>query len=121
MPKTTAKRKKGGQPRNQNARKHGFYSKILDEAERLELEQAQDLEGLDAEIAVLRVKIQSLLEKDPDNVKLLLVATGTLARLLRTKYSLDKTQGKGLKDAISAVIKDLAGPIIGAGIKGAMQ
>lgn len=115
------KRKKGGQPGNQNALKHGFYSKVLDEAERLELETAHDIEGLDAEIAVLRVKIQSLLEKDPENVKLLMTATSTLARLLRTKYNLDKSQGKGLKDAIGKVIKNLAAPILGEVIKGTMK
>lgn len=125
------KRKRGAPRGNQNAclepsrkacpepsrraRKHGFYSKVLDEAEQLELEKAREVEGIDDEIALLRVKIHSLLEKDPDTVKLIMEATNILARLLRTKYNLDKTQGKGIKDAITKVIKELAIPLgIGA-------
>jgi uncharacterized protein YjcR len=50
--------KKRGAPRgNQNARKHGFYSRVLDDAEELDFEQATEVEGLDEEIALLRVKI----------------------------------------------------------------
>ena len=34
-----------GAPRgNQNARKHGFYSRVLDEAQKLQLDQARDVE-----------------------------------------------------------------------------
>jgi hypothetical protein len=96
---------------NQNARKHGFYSRVLDEAESMELEAARDIEGLDEEIALLRVKIQSILEKDPDNVRLIMQATSTLSRLVRTRYNLEKEQGKGLKEAIGNVLKEIAVPL----------
>lgn len=110
------KKKKGAQPGNKNALKHGFYSQVLDEAERLELEVARDIEGIDDEIALLRVKIHTLVQKDPENIRLIMDATNTLARLLRTKYGLDKTQGKSVKEAIAGVIKDLALPLgIGVG------
>ena len=60
-----------GAPRgNQNARKHGFYSKVLNEAEQLDLELVSGVEGIDDEIALLRVKIKSILEKDPENIRL---------------------------------------------------
>jgi len=114
------KRKRGALKGNQNARKHGFYSKVLDEAEQLELKAAREIEGIDDEIALLRVKIHSLLEKDPDNIKLIMDATNTLARLLRTKYNLDKVQGKGIKDAIASVIKELAIPL-GVGVGAALK
>lgn len=113
------KKKKGpGAPKgNQNARKHGFYSEVLDAAEQLDFENAQDVEGIDFEIAVLRVKIKALLERDPNNIKLLMDATNTMARLLRTKYNLDKGQGRSVRDAIHDVIKDLAVPLgIGVGV-----
>ena len=105
------RRKRGAPKGNQSARKHGFYSKVLDEAERLSLVNAIEVEGIDEEIAVLRVKIAALLEKDPDNLRLILEATNTLARLLRTKYNLDKTQGKGIKEAITGVLTGLAIPL----------
>jgi len=108
-------RKRGAPPGNQNARKHGFYSKVLDEAEQLDLELAQGVEGIDDEIALLRVKIKSILESDPENIKLIMEATNTLARLVRTRYNITKEQKKGLKEAIGNVLKDIALPL-GIGI-----
>lgn len=109
------KRKKGGQPANQNARKHGFYSKLLDEAEQLDFELAAGVEGIDDEIALLRVKIKSILENDPENIRLIMDATNTLARLIRTRYNITKDEKKGLKEAIGNVLKDIALPL-GIGI-----
>ncbi len=106
-----AKRRRGAPKGNQNARKHGFYSKVLDEAEQLDFELAAGVEGFDDEIALLRVKIKSLLENDPENVKLLMEATNTLARLVKTKYNISKEQRKGLKEAIGNVLKDIAIPL----------
>ena len=109
------KRTRGGQPSNQNARKHGFYSKVLDEAEQLDLELASGVEGIDDEIALLRVKIKSILENDPENIRLIMEATNTLARLIRTRYNITKEQKKGLKEAIGNVLRDVALPL-GIGI-----
>jgi hypothetical protein len=109
-------KKKRGAPRgNQNARKHGFYSKVLDEAERLDFELASGVDGIDDEIALLRVKIKSVLEHDPENIKLIMETTNTLARLVRTRYNISKEQKKGLKEAIGNVLKDIALPL-GIGI-----
>ena len=73
--------KKRGAPKgNQNARKHGFYSKVLDEEERLDYEQATEVEGINGEIALLRVKIKSLIARDPENLNLIMEATGALAK-----------------------------------------
>jgi len=108
-------RKRGAPKGNQNARKHGFYSKVLDEAEKLDFELATGVEGIDDEIALLRVKIKSLITHDPDNIKLIMQATNTLARLLRTRYNISKKDKKGLKEAIGNVLKDIALPL-GIGI-----
>ena len=112
---TRVKRKRGGQPDNQNARKHGFYSRALDEAERLDFELATGVNGIDDEIALLRVKIKSLLEHDPENIKLIMQATNTLAGLVKTSYNMTKEQRKGLKEAIGNVLRDIALPL-GIGI-----
>ena len=55
---------------NQNARKHGFYSRVLDEAQKLQLDQARKVEGIDEEIAIMRVKLLTLLEKYPERIDL---------------------------------------------------
>jgi uncharacterized protein YjcR len=110
-----AKGKRGAPKGNQNTPKHGFYSKVLDEAEQLDFELAAGVEGFDDEIALLRVKIKSLLENDPENIKLILQATNTLTRLVKAKYNISKEQKKGLKEAIENVLKDIAIPL-GIGI-----
>jgi len=107
--------KRGAPKGNQNARKHGFYSKVLDEAERLDFELATDVEGIDDEIALLRVKIKTLVEHDPENIRLIMQATNTLARLVRTRYNISKEDKKGLKEAIANVLRDVALPL-GIGI-----
>jgi len=112
------KRKRGAQKGNQNARKHGFYAKVLDEAEQLDFELASGVEGIDDEIALLRVKIKSILSHDPENMKLVMQATNTLARLVKTRYNITREQKKGLKEAIGNVLRDVALPLGIAVIKG---
>ena len=109
------KRKRGAPKRNQNARKHGFYSKVLDQAEQLDFELATGVEGIDDEIALLRVKIKSILRHNPENIRLIMQATNALARLVKTKYNISKEDKKGLKEAIANVLRDVALPL-GIGI-----
>ena len=104
-------KKRGAQKGNQNARKHGFYSRVLSEEEQRDFEQAVLAEGIDEEIAVLRVKIKSLLKYDPDNVKLLMQATNTLIRLIKTRFKVDGKDKPGLKEAITNVLRDVALPL----------
>ncbi len=71
MPVKT-ERKRGTPRGNQNARKHGFYSKVLDEAKQLDCVLATGVEDIDDEIVLLRVKIKSVLEYDPESIKLII-------------------------------------------------
>ena len=113
----SAERRRGAPKGNQNARKHGFYSRVLDEAEQLDFELASGVEGIDDEVALLRVKIKSILEHDPENIKLIMEATNVLARLIKTRYNITKEQKKGLKEAIGNVLRDVALPLgIGIGV-----
>ena len=50
---TQARRKRGGQKGNGNARKHGFYSGTLSPAETSQLWNITNLEGVDPEIAFI--------------------------------------------------------------------
>jgi hypothetical protein len=114
MPERTG-RKRGAPKGNQNARKHGFYSKVLDESEQLDFELATGVEGIDDEIALLRVKIKSLIAHDPDNITLIMQAINTLARVVSTRYNLSKKDTHGLREAIGNVLRDVALPL-GIGI-----
>ena len=93
----------------------GFYQKALDEAERIDFELATGVNGIDDEIALLRVKIKSLLDDDPKNIRLMVEATNALERLVRTRYKISREQRKGLKEAIGNVLKEVAIPL-GVGI-----
>jgi hypothetical protein len=102
---------RGGQVGNQNARKHGFYSNVLDDRQREEYENAILVEGLDAEIALMRVKIMSLIENDPHNIKLISQALNALERLIKTKYDIDKDDKHSIWTAVETVLKNVALPL----------
>ena len=109
------KKNKGAPKDNQNARKHGFYSRVLTEAEQVELESASMVEGIDQEITFLRFKLKQLAEQHPDRVDLQLEAANTISRLIRTHYQITKEQKKTLKESIQKVLTDVAVPL-GIGI-----
>ena len=106
-----AKKVKGKTKSARGGARPAFYARALDEAEGLDFELAQGVEGIDDEIALLRVKIKSLLENDPENVRLIMEATSTLARLVRTRYRITGDQRKALGNAIGAVLQNLAIPL----------
>ena len=110
--------KRGVPKGNQNARKHGFYSRALTEAEKIELEEAGYVEGIDQEIALLRIKLRELVQNEPDRIDLHFEAANTIARLVKTRYQITKEQKKSLKEAIAKVLTEVALPLgIGVGIK----
>jgi hypothetical protein len=84
----------GGQPGNQNARKHGYYSKTRTDIEKEYLLQAGLAEGIDAEIALRRLKLKSVFEHDPANITLISHAVLSLARLMCARQEfLDNGKG----------------------------
>jgi hypothetical protein len=112
MPDKTNNNSGKGAPRgNQYARKHGFYSHVLDADEQSDFEQATEVFGIDEEIALLRTKIKSVLRHDPENIDLLMKAISTLSGLVRTRYNIGKEDKTGLKEAIGNVLKDVALPL----------
>jgi hypothetical protein len=75
--------KKVGAPKgNQNARKHGFYSKTLAPWQQDMVSSAVDA-SLDRQIAIARSRIASVVANDPKNIRILTAAVTSLARLLR--------------------------------------
>jgi hypothetical protein len=93
---TQIKRKRGGQKGNGNARKHGFYSGTLSPAETSQLWNITNLEGVDPEIALIRVKLQSSLQHDPDNRRVIREASRLLVKWYSANYGLNPTDRQGL-------------------------
>jgi len=92
-------------------KKHGFYSQALNEAERLELEEARGIDGIDEEIAILRVKLRELIVAKPERFDLHLRLATTIARLVTTRYNITKEQKKSLREAITKVLTEIAIPL----------
>jgi hypothetical protein len=103
-------RKTGGQPGNQNARKHGFYSKALTHEEKLQFKDAVDVDGLDQEIAILRVKFKSLVTGPNPDLRLINETAETLAKLYHIKFILSRNDSAKLKEAVASVLEEFIIP-----------
>jgi len=98
--------KRGAPVGNQNARKHGFYSNVLDRDQKLRLKEAALVNGIDEEINLLRVKLKSVVERDPDNVRLISHAAISLGRLLRIRERLNKGNERSMVVALRKLYGD---------------
>ena len=102
----------------QRSSPRAFYCRALDEAEQVELEEASYVEGIDEEIALLRLKLRQLLEEQPERIDLHFEAANVIARLVRTRYQITREQKKSLKEAVQKVLTEVALPLgVGVGIK----
>ncbi len=91
--------------------RESFYGRALTEAESANLEEAARVEGLDDEIALLRLKLRELVEQHPENIEIQMKAASTLARLMRTRYRITKEQKESLKQAIAKTLIEVALPL----------
>jgi hypothetical protein len=102
--------------------KQGFYSHALTEAEKLLMEEALEVKGLDQEIALLRIKLAELVETNSGRIDLQLSAANAIARLVKTRYQISKEQKNSLKEAVSRVLAEVAAPLgIGVGMGAGMK
>ncbi len=112
--KVEVQRGRGGQPGNQNARKHGFYSKVFDKQGKEDVDEARQSLGLEEEIAVMRAKILGILRSDPNNATVLTKAMATLCRLLETHKRVGKGDKNSLREAVMYAFRNLAPEAFGA-------
>jgi len=102
---THFKRKRGGQKGNRNACKHGFYSGTLSPAETCQLWNITKLEGVDPEIAFIRVKLQSSLQHDPGNQRVIREASRLLVKWYSADCRLDRTDRNYLKTVVENLLE----------------
>jgi hypothetical protein len=106
------KRKRGAPYGNQNAVKHGFYSRKLDPADRLDLDIAAGVEGVDEEIALLRLQIRKAVSGG--NVAHLVPLAKTalaLEKLIRTRHLVLMEKRQTLKLAVESVLRNVLLPL----------
>ena len=89
----------------------GFYSSAVGEAEQLKLPEAMDVEGLDQEIALLRVRLVQLLQEQPDNTTLLFKGIELLVKAVAARYRLSKKSKDDLSEAIEGVLNGIGGAL----------
>jgi len=80
---------RGAPPGNLNALKHGFYARQFKKAELTGLEQC-DFDGLNDEIAILRVYIRRLIQQGSDTTDL--YETAGILRICNGPQKLDTWQ-----------------------------
>jgi hypothetical protein len=97
--------------RVRKAAKRGFYGSALGESRSLVLEEACGVEGLDEEIALLRLRLRDLLTECPDKIELHLRTANAIAGMVKIRYAISKEQKKSLREAITRVITELAIPL----------
>ena len=88
-----------------------FYDGALTEAEAQDLSSAQEISGLDEEIAVLRLKLRSALEEQPEDVTLMLKGIELLVRAVSAKYRLSAKDREDLSESVKGVLRDIGGPV----------
>ena len=98
--------KRAGKKQAQNT-KNGFYGRALSEAERVLLPQAAEVQGLDQEIALLRVKLATVMQEHPQNLPLMLRGVELLVRAVSAEYRLSRKSQDNLAAAIDGVLKEL--------------
>ena len=105
-----ARRPRGGQPGNKNARTHGYYSDALGPKARKLLKRAHliDPHDLEEEIDLMRVKIHQLTDNDPDNIAVLTLAGGLLVRMIALHNGLSDEQEAGIHDSFKELLTSLA-------------
>jgi hypothetical protein len=98
--------KRAGKKQAKNT-KNGFYDHVLIEAERVLLPQAAQVQGLEQEIALLRVKLATVVQEHPENLPLMLRGVELLIRAVSAEYRLSKKSQDNLAAAIDGVLKEI--------------
>ncbi|HHE41592.1 MAG TPA: hypothetical protein ENL12_02970 [Dehalococcoidia bacterium] len=100
-----------------------FYARALTAAERVQFESAVQVDGIDEEIALLRLRMRELAERAPGRLDLQMDLATTIARLVKTRYQVSSEQRKSLKAAVAKVLEEVAVPLgigVGVGVGGTL-
>ena len=107
------KRKRGAPRGNQNARKHGFYSKALPvlDTGALTPEQRRDflaataIKTIDDEIGIARLKLKAIVADDPQNYAVIMHTIALLARLVKMQKDVSRRDHSAPRPTVDALIR----------------
>ncbi len=99
-------------------RPRDFYEEALSQAERVRFSRAKQIQGLDEEIALLRVRLNRLAEEQPENLELLIKGIGMLVRAVSTKYKLSHKAEEDLYQSLIGVLQGVGNVLLPEGFSG---
>lgn len=101
-------------PRKRRVSPRPFYARGMKRAERILLDEALAIEGLDQEIGLLRVRLNEASHKHAADLRLLNYGIQTLVRAVAARYRLSPKARTDLADNLSAVLNSLGDQILPA-------
>ncbi len=102
-----SRRRSGRRPSPRN-----FYGQSLTEAERLDLARAEKVEGLDDEIALLRVRLKKAVAERPTDLPLLVRGVELLVKAVAARYRLSPKARRDLADNLAATLNSLGDQLL---------
>jgi hypothetical protein len=98
---TTAKRPRRRTPRLAQR----FYEQALDEAERTELAKAGEVEGVDGEMALLRLLLRTALAERPADFALMFRGIDLITKVAAARYRISKDDERDLLASYAEVVR----------------
>jgi hypothetical protein len=86
-----------------------FYEIAFSEAERGEFAEAQRVEGLRAEIAILRMRLRSAIAERPEDLELVERGVRLLVQSLLAQHRLTSREAANLTEAVTGAFEHFAG------------
>ncbi len=83
-----------------------FYASALSEAERADLSIALKVDGVEEEIALLRLRLRQALVQRPDDLPLMFKGIDLLSRALARRYHLSKQDAGEISESIRGVLTE---------------
>lgn len=106
MTSNNGRPKRPRRPGSSQSRKPDFYTRALSEAEQEALGPARTVEGLDEEVAMLRVKLLTLLTEHPNDYSLIMRGVELMVKAVSARY---RISGKSEDDLYQSVVGVLKG------------
>ena len=88
-------------------RAQNFYECVLHESEKNSIQIAREVEGIDEEVALLRLRLRTEIEKAKTDFPLLLRGLDALRRLIEVKYRLGEDQSQALGAELALLREEL--------------
>jgi hypothetical protein len=95
----------GGTAKTARRQAEDFYRASLSEADKWK--RARQMEGLDEEVALLRVRLKETLEERPQDMQLVAKGVDLLVKAVAARYRLSRKAQRELSDSIAGVVRGI--------------